>query len=33
MDRFDKPVMNNVYTGDYVECMVALALGHDWALT
>ncbi|MYB15451.1 MAG: hypothetical protein F4X41_00225 [Chloroflexi bacterium] len=25
--------MENVYRGDYVECMVAHALGHDWQLT
>ena len=33
IDRFDAPVMNNVYRGDYVECMIALTLGSDWALT
>lgn len=33
MDRFDKPVMNNVCRGDYVECMVVLSLGRGWALT
>ena len=33
MDRFDTNVMNNVYRGDYVECMIALTLGTGWHLT
>ncbi len=33
MRRYDTPVMNNVYRADYVECLVALALGTDWELT
>ena len=31
--RYDRPIMNNVYRGDYVECMIASALGADWRLT
>ena len=31
--RYQGPIMNNVYRGDYVECMVASALGGDWRLT
>ena len=33
MRRYDTPVMNNVYRADYVECLVAWALGTDWKLT
>ena len=33
MRRYDTPVMSNVYRADYVECLVALALGTDWWLT
>lgn len=32
MRRYDMPVINNVYRGDYVECLVAVALGTDWWL-
>ena len=32
MKRFEMPVMNNVWRGDYVECMIALVLGEDWFL-
>ena len=31
--RFEAGVMDNVYRGDYVECMVAHALGDGWKLT
>ena len=31
--RYDGPIMNNVSRGDYVECMIAAALGSDWRLT
>ena len=31
--RYDTPVMNNVHRGDYVECLIASALGDDWRLT
>ena len=32
LKRFDQRVMNNVHRSDYVECLVALALGPDcWA--
>ena len=31
--RYDRRIMNNVQRGDYVECMVATALGADWRLT
>ena len=31
--RYDGPIMNNVYRGDYVECLIAIALGSDWRLT
>ena len=31
--RYDGPIMNNVSRGDYVECMIAWALGDDWRLT
>ena len=31
--QFKKPVMNNVYRSDYVECLIALKLGTDWKLT
>ena len=31
--RFETNVMDNVYRGDYVECLVALALGDSWDLT
>ena len=31
--RYDGPILNNVYRGDYVECMIAAALGGDWRLT
>ena len=31
--RYDGPIMNNVSRGDYVECMIASALGDDWRLT
>ena len=30
--RYDGPIMNNVYRGDYVECMIASALWADWRL-
>ena len=33
MRRYDTPVMNNVYRGDYVECVIAFTLGPDWWLT
>ena len=32
-DRYDRPIMNNVDRGDYVECMIVTALGADWRLT
>ena len=31
--RYDQRIMNNVQRGDYVECMIATALGADWRLT
>lgn len=31
--RYDQRIMNNVQRGDYVECMIAVALGPDWRLT
>jgi len=31
--RYAGPIMNNVYRGDYVECMIAAALGSGWQLT
>ena len=31
--RYDRPIMNNVYRGDYVECMIASVLGAEWRLT
>ena len=30
---YDKPLINNVDRGRYVECMIALALGDGWPLT
>ena len=33
MRQYDKPIMNNVYRGDYVECLVVFTLGTDWWLT
>ena len=33
MGRYAGPIMNNVCRGDYVECMIASALGADWCLT
>lgn len=33
MRQFDQPVMNNVHRGNFVECMIACALGDDWQLT
>ena len=31
--RYDRKIMNNVQRGDYVECMIAAALGLNWQLT
>ena len=31
--QYDRPIMNNVSRGNYVECMVACALGTGWQLT
>ena len=31
--RYDRPIMNNLQRGDYVECMIGAALGADWRLT
>ena len=31
--RYDRRIMNNISRGDYVECMIAIALGADWQLT
>ncbi len=31
--RYDRPIMNNVDRGDYIECMIASALGAAWRLT
>lgn len=31
--RCSGPVMNNVYRGDYVECMIAWSLGDERRLT
>lgn len=34
MQRFyERPLINNVHRGDYVECMIALALKPAWRLT
>lgn len=33
IDRYDRPIMNNVQRAAYVECMIATALGPDWRLT
>ena len=33
MLRYDEPVMNNVNRGDYVECLVVIALVPEWWLT
>ena len=33
MRQYDQPVMNNVQRGNFVECMIACALGPDWQLT
>ena len=33
ISRYDRPVMNNVDRGQYVECMIASALGAGWRLT
>ena len=32
-ERYDRPIMNNVSRGDYVECMIVTTLGPDWRLT
>ena len=32
-DRYDRPIMNNVSRGDYVECIIVTTLGADWQLT
>ena len=31
--RYQSPILENVYRGDYVECLIAHALGSDWKLT
>ena len=31
--RYKRPIMNNTQRGDYVECMIALALSPEWKLT
>ncbi len=31
--RYDRPIINNTQRGDYVECMIAFALGAGWRLT
>lgn len=31
--RYDRPIMNNLQRGDYVECMIAWMLGEEWQLT
>ena len=31
--RYDRPIMNNLQRGDYVECMIAWTLGEEWRLT
>ena len=33
VDRYQRRIMNNVERGDYVECMIACALGAEWQLT
>ena len=30
--RYNRPVMNNIQRGDYVECLVAALLGPEWTL-
>ena len=30
--RYDRPMMNNVHRGEYVECLVAEILSSDWEL-
>ncbi len=32
VSRYDRPVLNNVHRGEYVECMIAELLGPDWTL-
>ena len=32
LERYDKPFIDNVDRGSYVECMIALALGPAWVL-
>ena len=32
IERYDKPFIDNVDRGSYVECMIALALGPAWVL-
>ena len=31
--RYDRPIMNNIQRGDYLECMIASTLGASWRLT
>ncbi len=31
--HYDRPVINNNHRGEYVECMIAVALGEEWELT
>ena len=30
---YEKPIMNNVHRANFVECLIALALGDQWQLT
>ena len=32
VQRYDQKVINNVYRAEYVECMIAVALGPKWQL-
>ena len=31
--RYDRPIMNNIQRGDYLECMIASTLWASWRLT
>ena len=33
MRRYESALLDNIYRGDYVECLVALSLGIGWELT
>ena len=33
IQRYDQTIMNNISRAEYVECMIAVALGSEWQLT